>query len=312
MRSAWIGALLSLCACAAQSQVDLRRDDAAGVLTVRIDGRDVLAYRYAEEFALPHVHPLRSPSGKSLLVQKTEPYPHHRALWIADRVQIEGGPDVDFYHEWKNLRDPEKPELGHHSYIRHDGIRDVREHGKEASFTAEATWVVQEDTPVLADTRHVTVRDLGNGEYLVDLRWELRAAYGDVTFRSDAVHYAWPYLRMEPAFSGEHGGVIVDDQGRRGQKGTNGKVARWIDYSNTIEGVTEGVAVFVYPDGHDHEWLTREYGTFGPRRAARWNGTGFVLARGETIGGRVGILVHRGDAVEGRVAERYRDYVGGE
>jgi hypothetical protein len=50
------------------------------------------------------------------------------------------------------------------------------------------------------------------------------------------------------------------------QEATNMKTSCWIDYSNTVGGVTEGVAMFQWPDGKEHRWLTREYGTFGPRR----------------------------------------------
>jgi hypothetical protein len=182
--------------------------------------------------------------------------------------------------------------------------------GAEAAFTAHATWIASEQ-PVLDDRRQVAVRALGAGEYLVDLRWELRASYGDVTFLSDAVHYAWPFLRMEPRFSVKGGGVLVDDRGRSGQAATDGQVALWIDCSATVEGETEGVAVLWYPDGAEHAWLTRDYGTFGPRREASRSGKRFVLARGESIGGRVGILVHRGDAERGEVAARYREYAAG-
>ncbi len=60
-------------------------------------------------------------------------------------------------------------------------------------------------------------------------------------------------------------------------------------------------------DGEQRKWLTREYGTFGPRRPDAWSGTKFTLKRGEKLEGRVGILVHRGDVEGGRVAERYRE-----
>lgn len=305
----------ALCA-AASAQVPVPRDppialthDAAnGRLTVSIRGRDAFAYQHHRRFALPHVSPLRSPSGKSLTVQKTEPFPHHRSLWIADRVQLENGRIVDFYHCTKNLRDARRPELGFTSYIRHDGFSDEWVDGDTAAFAAKLTWVVDGKTPVLEETRRFGVRDLGRGEYLIDLSWKLTASFGPVTFHSDWVHYAWPYLRMHPRFSGQAGGTITDNRGRSGQKATNGKTARWIDYSNTVEGVTEGVTVFVFPDGKQRKWLTREYGTFGPRRPDDLSGTRFTLARGEFIEGRVGILVHRGDCARGRVAERYRAY----
>ena len=106
---------------------------------------------------------------------------------------------------------------------------------------------------------------------------------------------------------------LGDDRGRKGQKATNGKYARWFDYSNTVEGQTEGLAVFSHTDNeHPHRWLTRDYGTFGPRRIDEKSGKPFTVAKGESISQRVGILVHQGDAKDGKVAARYAAYVAGE
>jgi len=102
-----------------------------------------------------------------------------------------------------------------------------------------------------------------------------------------------------------------DDKGKTGQKATNMKAALWIDYSNTVDGRAEGLAVFQYPDGKEHCWLTREYGTFGPRRPDEKSGKKFVVKKGGKITQRVGILVHAGDVTSGQVAERYRQYIGG-
>jgi hypothetical protein len=85
-----------------------------------------------------------------------------------------------------------------------------------------------------------------------------------------------------------------------------------MDYFNTIEGKTEGVAVFQMPDGSNHCWLTREYGCFGPRRPDEKSGKPFILKKGESITQRVGILVHRGDVKTGRVDERYKQYIKGD
>lgn len=313
-RLSWFGpALLAVaggCAAAGASpepSADLRatavRDDAAHAVRLFAGDREVAAFQYGPEWAIPHVWPLRSPSGADLLVQRAEPYPHHRSLWVVDRVRLAGGPDTDFYHEWKNLVDPEHPERGHHSFLRVDRVETRQKAPDRAGLRAELTWIARGD-PVLDQVLEIEIRDLGDGEYLLGLYWTLRAGYGDVEFLSDWVHYGWPYLRMAPAFSGEQGGTILDDQGRRGQEGTNGRYASWVDYSNTVEGVTEGLTVFAPRDGRRRKWLTREYGTFGPRRPDPRSGTGFVLDRGESLDGAATVFVHRGDAAAARVAER--------
>jgi hypothetical protein len=71
-----------------------------------------------------------------------------------------------------------------------------------------------------------------------------------------------------------------------------GKPGRWVDYSNTVNGVTEGLAVFSHTDNPPpHKWLTRNYGCFGPRR--------------------IGVLVHTGGVTTGTVAEPYHQYIQG-
>ncbi len=299
----------SVVAVAPSPSVELQPDEAAKKLVVLVDGRAAWSYQYGDEFALPHYWPIHSPSGKQLTVQRPDPYPHHRSLWIADKVQGVDGPAVDFYHCWKNLRNSEDPAAGFRHFIRHQRFGKLEADGKTARVEEELQWIVDEQTPVLDEHRQLRVVALGEGEYFLDLSWKLTAAHGDVKFLSDGVHYAWPYVRMHPQFSGQQGGVITNDQRQHGQAGTNNAPASWIDYSNTVEGRTEGLAVFIYPDGESHRWLTREYGTFGPRRSDKLSGNRFTLEAGESLRGRVGILIHRGDARSGRIAERYRQYI---
>ncbi|MEN6560243.1 MAG: hypothetical protein ABFD52_05675 [Acidobacteriota bacterium] len=71
------------------------------------------------------------------------------------------------------------------------------------------------------------------------------------------------------------------------------------------------LAVFQFPDGAVHRWLTREHGTFGPRRPDDRSGKPFTLKKGESIGQRAGVLVHSGDAASGRVRARYEKYAQG-
>jgi hypothetical protein len=150
---------------------------------------------------------------------------------------------------------------------------------------------------------------LQDGEYFLDIEFELTAAYGDVRFVSDWVHYAWPFIRLNADFAVTKGARLLNSEGGVGQEQTNGKPARWVDYSNTLEGVSEGLALFSHPaNPYPHNWLTRDYGTFGPRRVDAQSGKPFRLSKGESLRQRVGLLVHRGDAESGRVAERYQLY----
>ena len=314
----------------------LARDDAAGRLTVLVGGREALVFQYGPDLDMVHYWPMRSPGGRNMLVQKTEPYPHHRSFWFADTVRVEGGErDLSFYN---GLYSGVKAESGDYGPPFRDRIRlvafdrletaglEVLSDGAPKSAvvimkgpadvkskaTIEARLVWESDgRPVLDEARRLVVHSLGDGEYLLDLTWTLTASLGDVAFVSDDVHYAWPFLRLDPAWNGEHGGKITSDSGATGQEATNMKPALWIDYSNTVDGETAGVAVFQWPDGREHRWLTREYGTFGPRRPDDRSGKPFTLRKGESITQRAGVLVHSGDVASGRVGERYGKYVTG-
>jgi hypothetical protein len=289
--------------------VTLFEDPDARILRVEIDRAEALSYRYDHQYAIPHIWPLRSPGGQPMLVQHPDPYPHHRSLWIADRVKIADGREVDFYHCWKNYRDPDHPDQGFKSFIRHTGFESRDSSGVEASVVATLEWVIDDHTVALRERLAFHITALGDGEYLLDLAWTLTPADSAVTFTSDWVHYAWPFLRMDPAWSGDHGAVIEDDQGRRGQTATNEQYADWIDYSNTVGPEQAGIAILLPPADQPRKWLTREYGTFGPRRPDALSGTGFTLAPGESLSGRAAILVHKGDAASGRVADRYAAWI---
>jgi hypothetical protein len=154
---------------------------------------------------------------------------------------------------------------------------------------------------------------LGKGEYVLDLRFEVKAAYGAMRVVSEWNHYGWPYVRMHGKFSVKEGGATVTNStGGVNEKGTHQKRAHWIDCSNRVDGVVEGLAVFAVADGGAPPlWLVRDYGTFGPRRPDAQSGVPFTLSSGESLRQHVGILVHSGDVATGRVAERYRQFIAG-
>ncbi len=295
-----------------KSRVAWDDDREAGTLTVSIDGREAFVYQYGDDVDIAHYYPVNSPAGHPMTVQKTDPYPHHRSFWFGDKVRLDGGRPVStygaLYSESKEKNAPRRFKDG----VRHvrTTVDDVAEN--QATFTKKLLWYMDFDRPVLDETRNLRVVALGDGEYFLDVTFTVTAAYGEVAFVSDAVHYAWPYLRMNRQFSVQGGGRIINSQGGVDQKGTNGKVACWVDYSNTSGDNDAGLAVFSHPSNpQPHAWLTRDYGTFGPRRIDARSGKPFTLKRGESQARRVGVLVHCGDVKAGRVAERYEQYAQG-
>ncbi len=294
-------------------QIQFKQDDQEGQLQIFVDGREALVYQYGPQVDLVHYFPVRSPSGKLLTIQQTDPYPHHRSIWFADTVQLEGHRKVSFYNALYSREDRTDLESPFRDHVRHVGFLPSVVRGNQAEISARLVWEMDLDIPVLDELRRMRILHLGDGEYLADLTFTLTAAHGDVSFVSDDVHYAWPYVRMHPQFSGTQGGKLINSEGGTGQAGTHNQPARWIDYSNTVDGATEGLAIFSRcQNEHPHRWLTREYGTFGPRRENARSGKPFVLHDGESLRQRVGVLVHRGDVSSGDVAQRYQQYLAGD
>ncbi len=297
---------------AASPQVKLERDGQKSLLRVMIDGNEAIVYRYASEEDLVHYYPVRGPSGKSMTVEHPDRFPHHRSFWVGDRVQLAGGRAANFYAPYYSCADRKNPKPPFKDHVRHVEFLPESTVDGRPVIRSKLVWEMENDKPVLDEMRAMRVVPLGGGEYFLDVAFTVTAAHGDVTFTSDWVHYAWPYIRMNKRFCVQGGGTITSSTGGVNQKKTNGKPARWMDYSNTVDGKTEGLAIFSHPDNaQPHKWLTRAYGCFGPRRVDKLSGTKFTLKKNESLKRRVGILVHRGDAKTGQVAQRYKMYVDG-
>ncbi len=294
-------------------RIALHNDEAASCLSISVDGAEALAYRYGRQYGFPHFYPVWSPSGKAMTVQESPPYPHHQSFWFADTVQLEGQRRASFYNAIYSRIDKKDPQSGFRDQIVHVAMLPEKQVASDQVETGmRLVWRIDRKAPVLDQEQRVRVVALGGGQYFLDVAYRVTASYGDVHFQSDAAHYAWPYVRIHPQFSVEKGGRITNSEGGIDQKGTCNKEARWVDYSNTVGGATEGLAIFSHAQNeHPHQWLTRDYGTFGPRRAGAQNGKPFTLGKGQSLDRRVGVFVHRGDVQSAEVAKRYRQYVEG-
>ncbi len=309
---AWLAAAPRAAAADSQAAaVEFRRDDVHGCLQVLIGGKEALVYVYGKDWDLPHFYPVRSPSGKSMTVEKTEPYPHHRSFWFADTVQLAGRRQASFYNAlYSGTGERQNPQPPFRDHVRHVGFNALRSGLGQGELGLELTWEMDDDRKcVLDETRTMRVVALGEGEYFLDLTFKLEAQLLEVTFKSDAVHYAWPFIRLNKDFNAENGGLLVNSEGATGQTNTNMKVAKWVDFSRTGVSDPEGLAMFSHPSNEQpHAWLTRDYGCIGPRRVDAKSGKPFTLKKGETISTRCGVLVHKGDVKSGRVAERFQAY----
>ncbi len=299
----------------ASVKADWKRDDARGELWAEIDGKPAFCYRYGNRVDLPHFFPINSPAGRSMTVRQTEPYPHHRSFWFGDRVALKGQRAIATYSA---LYSGVKDEDGAYGPPFADGVRHVEfskltADGDTAKASIRLLWHMDNNTPVLDEHREIRVRGLGNGEYFIDVTFSVTARYGDVEFSSDDVHYAWPYLRLNSGFAVPGGAKMIASSGPIAEARSTKVVADWIDYSNVTGEKNSGLTMFSHDDNaKPHRWLTRDYGTFGPRRVDAKSGKPFTLTKSQSMTRRVGVLVHTGDVKSGRVAKRYSQYIRGE
>lgn len=299
--------------------IDANEDD--GRLTLTVDGQTAFVYRFDSTVDLPHFDPFHSASGRPMTVKITEPYPHHRSFWVADeRVRLEGQSEkAGFYNSlYSGVTDKGKskwPVAPYKTRVVHVEFSGLKMEGDAAKFDEKLTWM-HGGVPFLDELRHYRAAALGNGEYFLDFSFRLRATYGNVTIKRDVSHYAIPYIRMNETFNVERGGgKIVNSEGGENQAGTHNQRATWVDYSAPLDGQrgSEGLACFIHPcKKPPHLWLTRDYGTWGPRGPKGFHNATFTIAKGESYDQRVGLLVHHGDVESGDVAKRYQAYCNGD
>lgn len=317
--------LLCPCCCAAAEpavdRVAAEVNEQAGELTLTVDGQIAFVYRFGSSVDLPHFDPFNSATGRAMTVKITTPYPHHRSFWVADeRVRLEGQAEAAGFYNcyYTGVKDKDESEwlvAPYTTRVAHVEFSDFKTSGDAVEFSEKLTWV-HGDVPYLDELRHYRVRALGSGEYFLDFSFQLQASYGNVTIQRDVSHYAIPYIRMNDTFNVEKGGgQIVNSEGGINQEGTHDQPATWVDYSaplGTKDGA-EGIACFIHPSKNPpHLWLTRDYGTWGPRGPKGFHNATFTIARGEGYDQRVGVLVHNGSAANGDVAERYKAYCSGD
>jgi hypothetical protein len=109
----------------------------------------------------------------------------------------------------------------------------------------------------------------------------------------------------------------VNSEGAR-DGDTWGKRATWVDYHGPVNGQLVGVAIFDHPANPRHPtwWHVRDYGLFAANPFGLHDfekkpaGAGdLVVARGDTVTFRYRFYFHRGDELEGKVAEQFKEYL---
>ncbi len=286
--------------------------DVGNKLRVEIGGQLFTEYHF-RDVPRPYFYPVIGPTGKPVtrhwpmneVEHEERDHRHHRSLWFTHG-------DVNGHDFWTEGAGP----LG---TVVHDGFLEVTSGPEVGVIRSRNEWVAADGKVVCTDTRTHRFYNV-SGARMMDFEVTIRASHGEVILGdtkegSMAIRVA-PTMRLR----GEVGrGHIVNSEGVR-DGATWGKRAAWCDYYGPVDGEIVGVAIFDHPANPRHPtwWHVRDYGLFAANPFGVHNfegkpeGTGdLAIPSGESLTFRYRLYFHKGDEKQGRVAERYREYVEG-
>ena len=283
-------------------------------ITVLIDGELFTRYLISSG-SRPAMWPIIGPTGEEMTrafpiaaARKGEQkdHVHHRSLWIG----YEGLNGNDYWHE------KEKGVIRPFSIgvVRHRAFTTVRSEGESARIVAKNDWLDDDGKLVCTDTR--TLQFGGDSDQRwIDCLIELEAAAGPLRIGDSKEGFF--ALRVAPTMRVDagHGGQIVTSSGKVDAEAWSQR-AEWVDYHGSIAGETVGIAVLCHPSSFEPapRWHVRTYGLlaanpFGERAFTDSDSDvtqrplKMTIPADESISFRYRVILHRGDAMQSRIAE---------
>jgi hypothetical protein len=293
-------------------------------------GNDLVAsYHKGPEVAKPYLWPLLGPGGVHLtrdwpMTPKKEggssDHIHQKSAWFCHgdvipegltlKDKVRGVEGVDFWAEPKG-----------HGKMACVRVSEPKTDGGHGQITTWNEWATSTGDKVLDEKRTIHLYNLGDSRLFVfeiDLAaTNVPVVFGDTKEGSFGVRIN-DDLRETPAKGKKGVGKLENAEGKVGEKNIGGRRSAWCDYSGPLQGQVVGLAIFDDPANPPACWHSRGYGLmaanpFGRAKSGfpdmKGNHDLLKLAKGEHLKLRYGLLLHPGDAKEGRVAEHYQRFL---
>jgi hypothetical protein len=284
--------------------------------------------------AKPYLWPLNGPGGvpvtRAWPMERGQPgestdHPHQKSAWFCHGDVIPEGMELS-----QKIKDVEGVDFwsegpGHGRIV--GKVSDVdKSHGR---IMTQNEWLTADGRKVLDETRGVQLYRFGPARLLVfDI--DLHASVVPITF-GDTKEGSFG-IRINDAIREEitervNGknrrvkgpGKLENAEGKVGEHNVWGRRSAWCDYSGPINGTTVGLAILDDPaNPYPSCWHSRGYGLMAANPFGRAR-SGFPamagrkdlvrLKKGEHLKLRYGLLIHPGDAREGKVAEYFERFV---
>jgi hypothetical protein len=305
------------CSIAAGPAAAIRIEGEQAELVIKSDlvGR----YRFkGEGLAKPYLWPVNGPSGtpvtrawpmEPVVAGGSTDHVHQKSAWfchgdvIPEGVKFEkvkGVEGVDFWSETRG-----------HGWIVCTQARSERDR-----LLTHNEWRTSAGQKILDEERVIRLLSVGDARLIVfDI--DLEASVVPVTF-GDTKEGAFG-VRVNDAIRVGKGGRIENADGKIGEAACWGHKSVWCDYSGPINGNTAGIAILDDP-GNPYPacWHVRAYGLMAANPFGR-DRSGFPAMRGKTelvslekgkhLKLRYGLLLHMGNAHDGKVAECYQQFI---
>lgn len=302
----------AIVACTMQSmaEVTVQRSERGAVVEVESQPFAEYLTRSGHQ---PAVWPVIGPTGQAmtrsypagpLLDGEMNDHPHHRSLWFTHG-------DVNGKDFWTNHEESrQNNEIRHREFV-------STVSGHVGKIVTRNDWI-SEGEKVCEDERTLV---FGEDEFgrTIDFLVTINASEGDLTFGETKEGSFGVRANAPLTVDAKQGAHLVNDRGMIDEKAW-GMFANWIDDYGPVDGEVVGIAMFSHPDNFRHptRWHTRTYGLlaanpFGegefPQDDSQPKQGATRLAKGEKLSLRYRVLLHRGDSIEGRIAEAYERYV---
>ncbi len=293
-------------------------------------------YHTGPKVAKPYFWPLNGPNGKPVTrawpMEKAKQgestdHPHQKSAWFCHgdvipegvevKARIRGIAGVDFWSEAPG-----------HGKIVCTKVDSPRTEGNHGQVTTHNEWRTSDDIKILDETRTIHLYTFGPARLLVfdiDLKAAVPVTFGDTKEGSMGVRVSDEITEERTVREGKKArrvkgaGKLENAEGQVGEKMVWGRHSKWCDYSGPIGGRTVGIAILDDPTNPSPaSWHSRGYGLMAANPFGR-KGSGFPgvkgqddlvkLGKGQHLKLRYGILIHPGDAKDGKVADYYQRFV---
>ena len=264
-------------------------------IDVTIGEQFFTSYRFQPDEKYPFFFPVNGPvSGAGVTSMRNGQYPHHSSLFFGcDRVN--GG------NYWQ-----EGLERGRIISV---GARIVEAKGERVVIEDECIWKRPDAEAPIMDRRKIIISAPSPELYQLDFDIEMEMLI-DVTIQK--TNHSLFSARVDPDLTVKQGGVMINSEGKQGEKGTFGVGAAWIDCYGERKTGKEGIAIMQHPSNRWYPslWFTHDYGFMSPT-PMYWpeNGKTTDLKKGEKIALRYRVLIHKGDSQEAGIATLFEQYM---